>query len=84
MNKSIINGKSVTVSCMAFGNTKILKKIDEMQSAGKPVDCIECGACSSCCQGRIDVKRFIRELAMMQSCGRLIPSAYGRKKELVG
>ena len=109
MNKSIINGKSVTVSCMACGkcsescpvqidimerlkiykdyldgNTKILKKIDEMQSAGKPVDCIECGACSSCCPGRIDVKRFIRELAMMQSCGRLIPSAYGRKKELVG
>lgn len=109
MNKSVTNGKSVIVSCMACGkcsercpaqidimeslrnyktyldgSTKVLKKIDEMQSAGKPVDCIECVACSSCCPGRIDVKRFIRELAMMQSCGRLIPSSYGRKRELVG
>lgn len=51
---------------------------------GKPVNCIECGVCSSCCPGRIDVKMFIRELAMMQSCGRLISLSYVRKKELVG
>lgn len=64
------------------GDMGILKKLDEMRSSGKPVDCIECGACSAHCPNGVDVKELIRELAMMQSCRRLIPSRHGRQKEM--
>lgn len=62
------------------GDTGILEKLDEMESPGKPVDCIECGACSAHCPDGMDVKELIRELAMMQSCRRLMPSQPGRQK----
>lgn len=56
------------------GDMGILEKLDEMESPGKPVDCIECGACSAHCPDGMDVKELIRELAMMQSCRSLMPS----------
>ncbi len=56
------------------GNMGILEKLDEMESFGKPVDCIECGACSAHCPEGMDVKGMVRELAMMQSCRRLMPA----------
>ncbi len=63
------------------GDMKILKKLDEMESSGKPVDCIECGACSAHCPDGMDVKGLVRDLAMMQSCQRLIPSRLGRQED---
>lgn len=66
------------------GDVQILEKLNNMKSFGKPVDCIECGACSSHCPNGLDVKGLMRELAMMQSCGRLIPSPYSRQKEMIG
>ncbi|MEY8331231.1 4Fe-4S dicluster domain-containing protein [Lachnospiraceae bacterium 48-33] len=63
------------------GDIWILEKLNSMKSVGKPVDCIECGACSSHCFNGIDVKSLIRKLAMMQSCQRLIPTQF-RKGEV--
>ena len=54
------------------GDMGILEKLDKMESSGKPVDCIECGACSAHCPNGVDVKEPVRQLAMMQSCRRLI------------
>ena len=59
------------------GDMGILEKLDEMESPGKPVDCIECGACSAHCPDGMDVKELVRELAMMQSCRRLMLSRSG-------
>ena len=59
------------------GDMGILEKLDEMESPGKPVDCIECGACSANCPDGMDVKELVRELAMMQSCRRLMLSRPG-------
>lgn len=58
------------------GNIQILEKINRMESEGTPLDCIECGACSAHCPQGINAKKIIRELAMMQSCRRLIPLKY--------
>lgn len=66
------------------GDVQILEKLNNMESSGKPVDCIECGACSSHCPKGLDVKELMRELAMMQSCGRLMKFPYGGRKEIVG
>ena len=66
------------------GKVQILEKLNNMKSSGKPVDCIECGACSSHCPNGLDVKELMRELAMMQSCGRLMKFPYGGRKEIVG
>ena len=66
------------------GDIRTLEKLNEMKSSGKPVDCIECGACSSHCPNGLDVRELIRELAMMQSCGRLMIFSYGGRKEDVG
>lgn len=66
------------------GDMQILEKLNNMKSSGKPVDCIECGACSSHCPNGLDVKELMRELAMMQSCGRLMKFPYGGRKEIVG
>lgn len=66
------------------GDVQILEKLNNMKSSGKPVDCIECGACSSHCPNGLDVKELMRELAMMQSSGRLMKFPYGGRKEVVG
>ena len=50
------------------GDTKTVEKLNGMISEGKPIDCIECGACSAHCPNGVDVKSLIRELAMLQSC----------------
>ena len=60
------------------GDTQTLKKLDEMESVGTPMDCIECGACSARCACDVDAAGIIRELAMMQSCKRmLVNSGFG-------
>lgn len=63
------------------GDIWTLEKLNSMKSVGKPIDCIECGACSSHCFNGINVKSLIRELAMMQSCQKLIPTWF-RKEEV--
>mgnify|MGYP001044919609 CR=1 FL=1 len=67
------------------GDVRTLEKSDGMESSGKPVDCIECGACTAHCPCGLDVKELMRELAMMQSCGRLMKFPYNGKvcKELL-
>ena len=59
------------------GDVQILEKLNNMKSSEKPVDCIECGACSAHCPDGMDVKELVRELAMMQSCRRLMLSRSG-------
>ena len=66
------------------GDVCTLEKLDGMESAGKPVDCIECGACTAHCPYGLDVKELMRELAMMQSCGRLMKFPYNGNREEVG
>lgn len=66
------------------GDVCALEKLDGMESAGKPVDCIECGACTAHCPYGLDVKELMRELAMMQSCGRLMKFPYNGNREEVG
>lgn len=62
------------------GDTQTLKKLDEMESVGTPVDCIECGACSARCACGVDAAGIVRELAMMQSCRRMLMVSCGRKE----
>ena len=66
------------------GDVRTLEKLDGMESSGKPVDCIECGACTAHCPCGLDVKELMRELAMMQSCGRLMKFPYNGNREDVG
>lgn len=66
------------------GDPQTLEKLNNMKSLGKPVDCIECGACSSHCPEGLNVKELMRELAMMQSSGRLMKFSYDGRKERIG
>lgn len=43
-----------------------LEGMNEIDSKGKPVDCIECGDCSYHCPQNIDIKTIMRELAMIK------------------
>lgn len=66
------------------GNPQTLEKLNNMKSSGKLVDCIECGACSSHCPDGLNVKELMRELAMIQSSGRLMKFSCGGWRESVG
>jgi predicted aldo/keto reductase-like oxidoreductase len=42
-----------------------LRALDSLPSEGKPVDCIECGACTAHCPQNIQIKDIMHELALL-------------------
>lgn len=47
------------------GRNSAVNSLKEVDSKGKPADCLSCGICTSLCPQKIDVKRYMKELSAL-------------------